>query len=88
MISSIAGSLASSWTASLVAKLDTASNGYIDTASLIRQARRATPSANTGVRRTQTREHEGVAARPAAAAHGVNGGKSRRRPLPDATTVG
>ena len=53
MISSIAGSLASSWTASLVAKLDTASNGYIDTASLIRQARRAAPSANTGVRSTK-----------------------------------
>ena len=34
MISSIAGSLASSWTANLFAKLDTANNGYIDTASL------------------------------------------------------
>jgi Ca2+-binding EF-hand superfamily protein len=34
MISSIAGSLASSWTASLFAKLDTANSGYIDTAAL------------------------------------------------------
>lgn len=34
MISSIAGSLASSWTASLFAKLDTANSGYIDTATL------------------------------------------------------
>lgn len=53
MISSIAGSLASSWTGSLVAKLDTAINGYIDTASLTEALAQASSGSADSVTQAQ-----------------------------------